>query len=57
MKKIIASTMIVLAVLSQNVSSGLKESQNGLKEHRHHLRTISRLSKVLDNKVKAKEAQ
>jgi hypothetical protein len=56
MKKIIASTMIVLAVLSQNVSSGLKESQNGLKEH-HHLRTISRLSKVLDNKVKAKEAQ
>jgi hypothetical protein len=49
--------MIVLAVLSQNVSSGLKESQNGLKEHRHHLRTISRLSKVLDNKVKAKEAQ
>jgi hypothetical protein len=55
MKKIIASTMIVLAVLSQDVSSSLKENQNGLEEH-HHLRTLSRLSRVLDNKVKPKEA-
>jgi hypothetical protein len=50
MKKVIACSLLLLAVLGQDMAKKEKAVEN------YHLKSISRLSKVLNNKVKAQEA-